>query len=345
MTLKIKASLLDIANMDIQSYFGSSASSSASSTSCGAEEPEPDSDIDEPPSKKTCSLTSKRKYSKNWEKQFSWLVYDQDIDGAFCRVCKDNSLDSITQHTGGVWVSKPFCNWKKAIERIKAHVRSALHVNAIQALSLTSRQGSVVQQLQRVSSIQKDKNRAAMKSLLRCTHFLTRHNIAHSTNFTELVDLVVSCGTGELQVFVENAGRNAVYTSRGAVVDFIEAIGTWVGESILKRLQKAQFFSIMADECTDISTIEELSVFCRWEENGTPTECFLDLLPLTKADAESIYTAIVACLRNKSLHVGDIVGMGFDGAATFSGKKNGVQARLKKHAPHAIFVHCHCHML
>ena len=39
----------------------------------------------------------------------------------------------------------------------------------------------------------------------------------------------------------------------------------------------------MADECTDISTIEELSVFCRWEENGTPTECFLDLLPLTKA--------------------------------------------------------------
>ena len=23
----------------------------------------------------------------------------------------------------------------------------------------------------------------------------------------------------------------------------------------------------------------------------------------------------------------------------------GVQARLKKHAPHAVFVHCHCHLL
>ena len=32
---------------------------------------------------------------------------------------------------------------------------------------------------------------------------------------------------------------------------------------------------------------------------------------------------------------------GFDGAATFSGKKTGFQARLKKHAPHAVFVHCH----
>ena len=37
--------------------------------------------------------------------------------------------------------------------------------------------------------------------------------------------------------------------------------------------------------------------------------------------------------------------MGFDGAATFLGKKSGVQGRLKKHAPHAVFVHCHCHMM
>ena len=33
--------------------------------------------------------------------------------------------------------------------------------------------------------------------------------------------------------------------------------------------------------------------------------------------------------------------MGFDGATTFAGKKSGVQARLKKHAPHSVFVHCH----
>ena len=61
-------------------------------------------------------------------------------------------------------------------------------------------------------------NRAAMKSLLRCTRLLTRHHIAHSTNLTQLVDLVVSCGARELYVFVENASRNAVYTSQGAVV-------------------------------------------------------------------------------------------------------------------------------
>ena len=39
------------------------------------------------------------------------------------------------------------------------------------------------------------------------------------------------------------------------MVDFIEALGTWVEESILKRLQKASVFSVMADECTDITAV------------------------------------------------------------------------------------------
>ena len=37
--------------------------------------------------------------------------------------------------------------------------------------------------------------------------------------------------------------------------------------------------------------------------------------------------------------------MRFDGVATFSGDKTGVQIRLKELSPHALFVHCHCHVL
>ncbi len=40
-----------------------------------------------------------------------------------------------------------------------------------------------------------------------------------------------------------------------------------------------------------------------------------------------------------------MIGMGFDGAAPFSGKNSGVQARLKQHAPHALYVHCRAHQL
>ena len=73
----------------------------------------------------------------------------------------------------------------------------------------------------------------------------------------------------------------------------------------------------MADECTSVSTVKELSVFCRWEEDGVPVECFLEIVPLKKADAETIYSILIECLKRKNLQVGRIVRLEFDGAATF----------------------------
>ena len=58
-----------------------------------------------------------------------------------------------------------------------------------------------------------------------------------------------------------------------------------------------------------------------WEEDGTPVEFFLGVVPLKKAEAESIYLALVKCIRDKNLQVGNIVGMGFEDAASCLGKK------------------------
>lgn len=352
------------AKMDIRSYFGASTShvSSSDSSDCesdsspaesGSEPPSP-SPTSPPPSKKRCSqskkyrryASTKRKYSKSWEKYFSWLYYDEDREGAFCKICKQSGKS--LQYTGGVWVTKPFKNWKKAVEKMKAHAKSASHSRATEAMLAAkgaATHGSVVQQLQNIEAHKRAENRAAVKCLILLTHFLTKEHIAHSTKFEKLVDVVIRCGSQHLKVFLETAPRNAVYTSRVAVVEFIEALGTWVEESILKRLQKAPMYSLMADECTDINIVEELSVFCRWEEDGVPVECFLEIIPLKRANAETIYSSLMECLKDKNLQVGRIVGLGFDGAATFSGKKTGVQARIKKHTPHALFVHCHCHLL
>ena len=69
------------------------------------------------------------------------------------------------------------------------------------------------------------------------------------------------------------------------------------------------------------------------------------ILPLKKANAESSYSALVQFCREKSIQLGRLIEMGFDGAAIFSGDKTGVQRRLKEHSPHALFVHCRCHVL
>ena len=62
------------------------------------------------------------------------------------------------------------------------------------------------------------------------------------------------------------------------------------------------------------------------DRNGEPTEHFIDLLPMKRTDVESIYSALVECLKSKNIQLSNFIGMGFNGAATFSGKKSGIQA-------------------
>ena len=88
----------------IFTLYGASTSSCVASSSTRTEKRSncSDSDIAEPPSMKACRefiqpSTMKRKYAKNWGNEFSWLVYDEDINGAFCRVCKQTTAESTTQ--------------------------------------------------------------------------------------------------------------------------------------------------------------------------------------------------------------------------------------------------------
>ena len=54
---------------------------------------------------------------------------------------------------------------------------------------------------------------------------------------------------------MDSAAVNATYRS-----GFIEAISVWV-EASLCRLQQAPYYTLMADECTDVATLEEMSIF------------------------------------------------------------------------------------
>ena len=57
----------------------------------------------------------------------------------------------------------------------------------------------------------------------------------------------------------------------------------WLLLNLLRQLVQEMLLArirLMADECTDISTVEELSIYCRWVEDGIPVEHFLEILPL-----------------------------------------------------------------
>ncbi len=125
---------------------------------------------------------------------------------------------------------------------------------------------------------------------------------------------------------------------------FLEAIDTWLDRKLVKSLTSSPYFSVLADECADVSSTE-LSICCRWIVNGKPEEHFLTILHLPALDAATISEAICSFLESKNLNYHKLVGQGYDGAATFAGERNGVQKRIGTHAAHSIYIHCACHRL
>ena len=83
-------------------------------------------------------------------------------------------------------------------------------------------------------------------------------------------------------------------------------------------------FSILADECQDISTQEELSICGRWSVNGKPEKNFLAVLHVCSTDAGTIAEALQSFLQQKQLDLRKLIDQGYDGAVTFAGKIIGV---------------------
>ena len=75
---------------------------------------------------------------------------------------------------------------------------------------------------------------------------------------SQLLDLQVANGDLILERHISEGALNAQYTSKFSTVMIIECIDSWVNSKLLESLKSSPFVSILADECEDISTKEEL---------------------------------------------------------------------------------------
>ena len=106
------------------------------------------------------------------------------------------------------------------------------------------------------------------------------------------------------------------------------------------------WYSIIADEATDVFHHEQLSLSIRWVNKDIKVHkdtLGLFQLPNTKSDTEfHVINDILICC---SLPLSHCCGQAFDGASNMSGTRNGVQALVKSEAIKALYVHCLAHSL
>ena len=117
-------------------------------------------------------------------------------------------------------------------------------------------------------------------------------------------------------------------------------------QDLVKEVQVAKCFSIICDETTDISTMEQLSIRVRYVDSAWAIkEVFLELHAAPKCDLETLTTIIKSCLLSLNIPLSNCRGQTYDGAANMRGNISGVQARIKESNKTAVYVYYMGHQL
>ena len=254
--------------------------------------------------------------------------------------------------SSGAWTVKGVTDWNHATEMLKQHNDSKGHEDgAISArMAEQAKETGTVVDLQLVASAkqagaQRQMNLAVLLKLSRSIYFLTKSCIPHTTTFEDIIELQIANGDALLKQHVEQGPSNAQYASKFSSVSLIIAIDTWIERRLMFSLKSSPFFSLLADECQDVSTQEELSICCRWVVDGHSEEHFMTILHIRSLDTETLASTITSYLESQGLNIKRLIGQGYDGAAPFSGKNTGVQRRMRTLSGHALYIHCSCHRL
>ena len=99
---------------------------------------------------------------------------------------------------------------------------------------------------------------------------------------------------------------NATYLSKMTTAELLKSISYHIEDGVLASLKESEFYSIMADESTDVSSKEELSICARWLDNGAAVERFLGMVHVTDVHAEALTDYLTTFLHDNGLSLQEI---------------------------------------
>jgi len=106
----------------------------------------------------------------------------------------------------------------------------------------------------------------------------------------------------------------------------------------VSKVKEAKFFTLIADETTEIATKEQLSICLRYydEKSFKINEDFIKFIDIVDLTGEGLSKTLVKELQNLDLDIANCRGQAYDGGSNMSGKYQGVQARILQIQPLAI---------
>ena len=293
-----------------------------------------------------------RQFKVEWVRNHPWLHYSSSEDGVYCKACALFAPSDIRQQKLGVLVTKPFSVWTKQSSTFRSHEELQYHQDSMTRMvafkdSCSDPTRNVACLLNKAHEDQVARNVKVMKSLPKCVCFCGKQGLPfrghrddytssesdNKGNFIELVQF--RSETDEvLRTYLQAAPRNTLYTSKTIQNEIISVIGMAIQKKIVKEVQTAKKFSLLADEVTDCANLEQVSLVLRFVDgNKQIREEFVGFLTVERITGEALSHALLSWLQAHEIDVAFCRGQGYDGASSMSSNNVGVQARIREVSP------------
>ena len=310
-----------------------------------------------------------RQFQPDWLRQYPWLHYSRHVDGVFCRACAFFGPDKVGGQSAGQFVRKPFNTWAKKTQAMNSHSGSEYHANSLARMSeFVKRYENPSQTIatQLNTQVQKtmEDNRKVIESLLQVVMLCGKQGLAlrghrddnivwtnegeiESDNRGNFIELVRYQAESDevLRHHLQSAPRNAIYTSKTIQNELVHIIGSRIRSDILREIEQAKFYTVIADEVSDVSNKEQLSIAIRYVLNGTVHESFIDFAEVERITGEALASTILHCVQAWGLSLSNMRGQCYDGASNMSGAVAGCRSLIQQEAPMAVYFHCAAHRL
>lgn len=231
------------------------------------------------------------KFQPSWLRSFPWLTYSAAENGAYCQCCvlfAPNFVGKGRNQTPQLLVTRPFQNWNKAMETFQSHQKNNYHKDAfvdLQSFQLVIKnKQDLISELDKNYKDTKIQNRKKLQPIIRTVLFCARQGVAlrghqdhgllatkipkeNNGNFRALLRFALESNDNDLKSHLETANRSATYLSPRIQNEIIEVAGKIIVSNLVKRINEARCFTVIADESTDVSGIEQLTLCVRFVEN------------------------------------------------------------------------------
>ena len=163
-------------------------------------------------------------------------------------------------------------------------------------------------------------------------------------NYRELMDYTIMHNDVIAKAF-KNAPLNNQLLSSTIQKDITECFAEEVLSCIFKELDNG-VFSLLVDECRDVSDKEQMAVVLRYVDTcGLSNERFVGVLHVEETTFAYLKSKIDFIITKLGLSLQQVRGQGYDGASNMTGEFNGLQAKIMRENSSAYFVHCFAHKL